>query len=87
MFLPRPSRLLSVPFYVPCRIYFFCFARILFSGFQLNSWEVIDATNRLNRYKYTVFLAKLEGTRIRETIRIDVSRFSRHVKQVLTPSE
>jgi len=86
MFLPGRSRLLSVPFYVPCRIYFFCFARILFSGFQLNSWEVIDATNRLNRL-YTVFLAKLKGTRIREKIRIGVSRFSRHVKQVLTPSE
>ena len=65
----------SVPFSVPCHIYFFRFARILL-WVRWNSQEVIAATNRLNDY----ILSEIgTGTRsgIREKIRIDVSRFYR----------
>ena len=34
---------------VPCRIYFFRFARLL-NGFRWNSWELINTTNGLNDY-------------------------------------
>ena len=58
--LPCPSRLL----YVPCHMYFLCFARIL-NGFRWNSREEIITTNRLNVY----IVGELEqewGSRIRE---------------------
>ena len=49
MFLPCPSRLLSVPSSVPCYTdrYVFRFARIQ-NGFRWNSREAIITTNRLN---------------------------------------
>jgi len=58
--------------------------------FALSKLSVLSSSRPGPNILKITFLAKLEyeeSSKIREKIRIDVNRFCRDVKQVLTPSE
>jgi len=77
--------LLSIVASVRYKVFSFCFARIL-NRFWWNSREVVTTTNILNDYILSE-IGTVTRSRIRQNIEIDINRFCRSVKNVLSPSE